>query len=342
MSEINVEKGGSQEDLIRKIVCEEVKAVVQESVKLALGKRKGVDEEEFYTLSEDEDRLRGPGGKCLNKRRHLMKALGQIGVLRGSKKKGTLNGAMESQLDAEKEGFSGDFMNEQDDEYVLDLEYKDELEDELGINFRASSSDELLDPLGEKLFEPKNIRHPQGKEWWPMEHVASYIKDRLRKPLEKDERNVMRAKCSRPVIDAKVCLTPNLDPEMITYLFKLGRDPRKGLEKSLKQVQDKLVDVLAPLARIFNTVEDAYLKGKKLDVHLLRGWCQRAICFIGNANAGLLAERRKTILMCINPKLSDLASKESSEEACGLLFGDGMVKPLTKYVRTFTSLDKAH
>ncbi|KAJ1210710.1 hypothetical protein NDU88_006072 [Pleurodeles waltl] len=168
------------------------------------------------------------------------------------------------------------------------------------------------------------------------------MKDSLRKPLEKDERSVMMAECSRPVIDEKVCMTPNLDPDMLTYLFKLGRDPRKGLEKSLKQVQDKLLDVLGPLARMFDTVEDAYLKGKDLDVHLLRGWCHRAICFLGNANAGLLTERRKMVLMHINPKLADLASKESLEEARGLLFGDGMGKALTMYVRTFTSLDKAH
>ncbi|KAJ1163960.1 hypothetical protein NDU88_004407 [Pleurodeles waltl] len=204
---------------------------------------------------------------------------------------------MESQLDAEKYYFSGEFDNEDDDEYVLDLEYKDELEDELGNNFRTRNSEDLLDPLGEKLFEPKDIRHPQGKEWCPLEHVASYIKDRLRKPLKEDERTIMRAECSRPMIDEKVCLTPNLDPEMITYSFKLGRDPRKVLEKSLKQVQDKLLDALGPLGRIFDTVEDAYLKGKNLDVHLLRGWCQRAICFIGKANAVLLAERRKTVLM---------------------------------------------
>ncbi|KAJ1132471.1 hypothetical protein NDU88_010780 [Pleurodeles waltl] len=249
---------------------------------------------------------------------------------------------MESQLDSEKEYFSGEFDNEHDDEYVLDLEYKDEREEELENSFKTRNSEDLLDPLGGKLVEPKDIRHPQGKELWSLEHVASYIKHRLRKPLEKDERNIMRAECSRPVIEEKVCLTPNLDPEMITYLLKLGRDTRKGLEKSLKQVQDKLLDVLGPLGRIFDTLEDAYLKGKKLDVHLLRGWCQRAICFFGYGNAGLLAERRKTVLMRVNPKLSDLASKESSEEARGLLFRDGMVKALSKYVRTFTSLDKAH
>ncbi|KAJ1138178.1 hypothetical protein NDU88_004569 [Pleurodeles waltl] len=327
------EKEGSQEDLIRKIVSEEVRSVVQESMRQVLGKRKGVDDEEFYSLSEDEDHLRGPGGKCYNKKRHLSKEWRQTGVPGGSREKGTLNGVKEGQLDAEKEGCTEDFLEEDDNECVLDLEYKDDFEDEFGTVLRAHSSEQLLDPLGAKLFEPKDIQHPRGKEWWPLEHVTSYMKDRLRKPLEKEERSVTRAECSGPVIDEKVCMTSNLDPDMLTYLFKLGRHPRKGLEKSLKQVQDKLLDVLGPLARIFDTVEDASFKGKDLDIQLLRGWCQREICFPGNANTGLLAERRKTVLMRINSKLPDLANKESSDEAWGLLFGDDMVKALTKFVR---------
>ncbi|KAJ1210709.1 hypothetical protein NDU88_006071 [Pleurodeles waltl] len=104
MSDLNVEKEGSQEEFIRRIVYEEVKAVVQESMRQALGNRKGMDEEKFYSVSEDEDRLRG-----------------------------------------------------------LELEYKDDLEDDFGTVFRANSDEELLDPLGGKLFEPKDIRHPRDK-----------------------------------------------------------------------------------------------------------------------------------------------------------------------------------
>ncbi|KAJ1184708.1 hypothetical protein NDU88_001511 [Pleurodeles waltl] len=139
MSDLNVEKEGSQEDFIHRIVSEQVKAVVQESMRQALGKRKGMDEEEFYSLSEDEDHLRSPGGKCYNKKRLLSKDMRQIGVPGGSKSKGTLSGAIESQLDVDKEGCNGDFMIEDDDEYVLDLEYKDDLEDDFGTVFRANS-----------------------------------------------------------------------------------------------------------------------------------------------------------------------------------------------------------
>ncbi|KAJ1162572.1 hypothetical protein NDU88_003040 [Pleurodeles waltl] len=157
MSDLNVEKEGSHEDLIHRIVSEEAKTVVQECKRQALGKRKGIDEEEFYSLSEGEDRLRGPG------------------VAGGSKSKGTLSDAMESQLDTEKEDCSGDFMIEDDDKYVLDLEYKDNLEDDFGTVFRANSGEELLNPLGAKLFEPKDIRHPRVSK---VEAHASSFQDR--------------------------------------------------------------------------------------------------------------------------------------------------------------------
>ncbi|KAJ1180227.1 hypothetical protein NDU88_005449 [Pleurodeles waltl] len=125
-------------------------------------------------------------------------------------------------------------------------------------------------------------------------------------------------------------------PEEDEEVRPAGRDPRKGLERSLKQCEDKLLDVLGPLARIFDMVEQSYVKGTDLDINLLR-----AICFLGNANAGFIAERRRAIVLRISPKLGEMA-KETSEETKGLLFGDGMIKALGKYVHTFTALDKAH
>lgn len=44
--------------------------------------------------------------------------------------------------------------------------------------------------------------------------------------------------------------------------------------------------------------------------------------------------------MCISPKLGDLAWKESTEEAKGLLLGEGMVNS-REIESTFTTLEKA-
>lgn len=65
-----------------------------------------------------------------------------------------------------------------------------------------------------------------------------------------------------------------------------------------------------------------------VDVELLHGWNQRAMVFLVDTSSGLLAECRKSVLIKINSKLGEMASKEPSSEAKGLLFGEGMVKSL--------------
>ncbi|KAJ1211358.1 hypothetical protein NDU88_006718 [Pleurodeles waltl] len=122
------------------------------------------------------------------------------------------------------------------DEYILDINDDNDL-DEFDILERKETGkiSQVKDPLGHTLFEPSDVKHPRSAEWWPIRHVAEYFRQKIRKSLERSERNLMRAECSCPVIGEKDSVTPNLDPDVITYLFKLGRDPRKGLERSLKQ-----------------------------------------------------------------------------------------------------------
>ncbi|KAJ1186556.1 hypothetical protein NDU88_003337 [Pleurodeles waltl] len=74
----------------------------------------------------------------------------------------------------------------------------------------------------------------------------------------------------------------------------------------------------------------------------LSNWAQRAICMLGNANPYISLERRKSLLLKIDPKLSSLATKEEAPDADGLLFGDSFIKEMSSYVSAFTSLDKAY
>ncbi|XP_078502843.1 uncharacterized protein LOC144761268 [Lissotriton helveticus] len=78
-----------------------------------------------------------------------------------------------------------------------------------------------------------------------------------------------------------------------------------------------------------------------VDPDILAGWTQRAICLLGNANCALSTERRKSLLMRMDSNLTELASAEPGPLAEGNLFGDRFVKDVSKYVGTFTSLDKA-
>lgn len=97
------------------------------------------------------------------------------------------------------------------DEYVLDLdEDEDDLTQSFELDAPSSSRDSILDPLGEEMFSPLNIKHPRSYEWFPHDHVSKFITKWLRNPLERETRNLLRAECSRPSIEGKVCQPPTL------------------------------------------------------------------------------------------------------------------------------------
>lgn len=80
---------------------------------------------------------------------------------------------------------------------------------------------------------------------------------------------------------------------MATFLQKYIRDPKKGIDKSWKNCQDKLLDLTGPLTKILELAEEAKSLGKPLSPDRISNWAQRAIVFLGNANCALSAERRR-------------------------------------------------
>ncbi|CAH2301292.1 Hypothetical predicted protein [Pelobates cultripes] len=79
-----------------------------------------------------------------------------------------------------------------------------------------------LDPYGEPLFDPDDLRHPRSAEWSPSTHVAKYIASRICKPLNKATLNKLRAECPRPTIPDNACRTSAVDPKIIPFLSKTG------------------------------------------------------------------------------------------------------------------------
>ncbi|KAJ1192933.1 hypothetical protein NDU88_002239 [Pleurodeles waltl] len=228
------------------------------------------------------------------------------------------------------------------DAFFRDLNEGDPEEYEvlLGNDNPSTSSKIVRDPIGEKMFSPDNIKHPRSTEWWPVEIMSKFIKRWIQNLFEKSARNILKTECSRPLFEDNACLTPNLDPELITFEFKLGHDRKEGLEISLKSCEDCLPDVVGPLPRIIDTVEEAHINGLAVDINLLRGLSHRAMVLLGKTNACLNTERRRIALTKINPKLADLAEKELSENLEGLIFGEDMT--LCKYLATVIApLDKA-
>ncbi|XP_069491214.1 uncharacterized protein [Ambystoma mexicanum] len=199
----------------------------------------------------------------------------------------------------------------------------------------------VLDINGVPFFDPALILHPRSAEWQPSQEIASFLEYWVRRPLPKGDRSKLRSECPRPVLQDKVACTPDIDQPMTVFLSQKGKDPRKGVDKAWRSCQDKLLDVLGPVTQIFEMAEEAAASNSPVDVVMLRGWIQRTVCLLGNANAAISKERRKSLLMRLDSKLADMSEREAGPSAQGNLFGESFLKDLSAYVHTFTALDKA-
>ncbi|CAH2320487.1 Hypothetical predicted protein [Pelobates cultripes] len=165
-----------------------------------------------------------------------------------------------------------------------------------------SKSDEeniIMDVNVKPLFDPDHIEHPRSAEWVPMAHVAKYLECWLRKPLDQVARNKLSAEYPRPTLSKKVAQTPDLDPTIVQFLTKSGKNRSKGLDRSLKSCQDKLMDISGPVAKMSDTLQQTAVSGIPPSIDILRGCIA---CFLGNANAASTSECRRSILMKIDPQ----------------------------------------
>ncbi|XP_078515097.1 uncharacterized protein LOC144773902 [Lissotriton helveticus] len=190
-------------------------------------------------------------------------------------------------------------------------------------------------------FDPTHIIHPNSTAWLPSPAVAEYVQQHIRQSFDKEVRARLRSECSRPDLADNLADTPEVDPTMVTYLRKFAKDPKKGLDRSWRSCQDKVLDMLGPLTKILDLGFMAKESSTMVDPDELIEWAQRAICQLCNANCALSSERRRSILLKLDPKLAELSTSESGPAAQGLLFGQPFLKELTQFVNTFSGLDKA-
>ncbi|KAJ1159951.1 hypothetical protein NDU88_000455 [Pleurodeles waltl] len=78
---------------------------------------------------------------------------------------------------------------------------------------------------------------------------------------------------------------------MLTYLMKLTKDTKKGIDRAWKSCQDKLLDLSGPLTKILELAYHAKESNTPVDTETLIGWSQRAICMLGNTNCAISNER---------------------------------------------------
>ncbi|XP_056413656.1 uncharacterized protein LOC130356331 [Hyla sarda] len=213
--------------------------------------------------------------------------------------------------------------------------------EKIDINDPSTSGSDILDELGVPFFNPSQIVHPRSGEWSPNTQLEQFIGFWLNKSLDNRARSKLKAECPRPTISRNATQTPELHPILVRYLLKTGKNPKKGVDRSFKLCQDKVLDLLGPVAKILQISEEAYVSGKPMDTLTVRGWAQRLMCLLGNANQSLSSERRRTVLMKLDPQLAHLANTEPANPTEGLLFGDQNIKEISKYVGLFSGLDKA-
>ncbi|KAJ1176494.1 hypothetical protein NDU88_001772 [Pleurodeles waltl] len=121
----------------------------------------------------------------------------------------------------------------------------------------------VLDALGEPMFDPTLIHHPNSTEWFPSEHVAEYVSLHLRHSLDKSTRNKLRSECPRPSLPHSITSTPVIDPNMVLFFSKYGKDPKKGVDRAWSVCQDRLLDLVGPLTRILDLAEEASCCGNE-------------------------------------------------------------------------------
>lgn len=147
------------------------------------------------------------------------------------------------------------------------------------------------------MLVPEDLVHPRASVWTPGKKVVQFVAGRMMKPLEKEVRACLQAECPRPALAGKVAVTPEIDARMDTFLQKYIRDPKKGIDRSWKACQDKLLDSCGPLTKILDLAQEAKALGTTLSPESISGWAQRAIVFLGNANCALSAERWRSLLL---------------------------------------------
>ena len=104
----------------------------------------------------------------------------------------------------------------------------------------------------------------------------------------------------------------------------------------LSRLQQFWLDAVAPLAAILEGAE----AGELTPEHAYSA-TQAALVLMGSANNHMAQERRKRILMNVNPALKYMAHEENAfQQAAPMLFGKEFAKKATNRVETIKAIKK--
>ena len=168
--------------------------------------------------------------------------------------------------------------------------------------------------------DPDDILSPNSR-WEPSEELNTLLKALL-KPLQCFERRTIIREFPRPASEG--AFTPNLD----NYLNSMISGA-KTQDNSLRDIQDKILDVLGPLCALHEnftlmqeSIENDEIILDKATVNAMFGCIKKAIMLVGDTSTQVSSKRREQVLTKLNPVLASLG-KEDFPDSGKRLFGDG-------------------
>ena len=125
---------------------------------------------------------------------------------------------------------------------------------------------------------------------------------------------------------------PKLDAVLKTTLPK---DAIKA-DSYLSRLQQFWLDAVAPLTTVLENAEAGILTTESATAAV-----QSALVLMGNANQHMAQERRKRVLMNVNPALKTMAEEEKGfQNAAPMLFGEAFAKQATERVEAVKAIKK--
>ena len=160
-----------------------------------------------------------------------------------------------------------------------------------------------------------------NSRWEPSEELDTLLKALL-KPLQRFERRTIIRESPRPASEG--AFTPNLDTCLNSMI-----SGAKTLDNSLRDIQDKILDVLGPLCALHEnltlmqeSMENEEIILDKATVDAMFGCVKKAIMLVGDTSTQVSSKRREQVLTKLNPVLASLG-KEDFPDSGKQLFGDG-------------------
>ncbi|XP_066925274.1 uncharacterized protein [Clytia hemisphaerica] len=194
-----------------------------------------------------------------------------------------------------------------------------------------TKSPEREQPL---LFQMKE----DGSDWMLEQRLAQYLNGHITKYIS--DKDISSMVLEEIPVPSNVSNTLKMDTLTDTLLKEKGYMGTKTLavDKSISRISSKIRDILAPLASIWQNIEETRTGEdcEKIDLEEIAKRFQQAILLVGQAINATNFFRRKNALTALGIKESEVSSwlretlVDDLENSDGKLFGEKMWKTLTK------------